>query len=60
MQKKIINYEQTRVIALTKKERKKEKHIEMKKFATYVKGHLVLMMIKIIKLGIIVILQEDI
>ena len=36
---------------------KKEKHIEIKKFATYVKEHLVLMMIK---LKFIVIIQEDI
>ena len=41
-------------------QRKKEKHIEIKKFATYVKEYLVLMMINIIKLRIIVIIQEDI
>ena len=40
-------------------QRKKEKHIEIKKFATYVKEHLVLMMKNIIKLRIIVIIQED-
>ena len=52
---KIINYEQTKIIVLAKKERKKErKHIEIKEFATYVKEHLVLMMINIIKLRIIV------
>ena len=54
---KIINYEQPKIIAPT---RNKEKHIEIKKFATYVKEHLVLMMINIIKLRIIVIIQEDI
>ena len=41
-------------------QRKKEKHIEIKKFATYVKEDLVLMMINIIKLWIIVIIHKDI
>ena len=54
---KIINYEQAKIIALL--QRKKEKHTEIEKFATYVKEHLVLMM-DITKLRITVILQEDI
>ena len=54
---KIINYEQQKLLLL---QRNKEKHIEIKKFSTYVKEHLALMMINIIKLRIIVITQEDI
>ena len=54
---KIINCEQAKIIAPTKKERKAHK---IKKFAAYVKEHLVLMMINITKLRINVIIQEDI
>ena len=52
---KIINYEQVKIIAPTKRERKTHRD---QKFATHVKGHLVSMMINIIKLRIIVIIQE--
>ena len=41
-------------------QRKKERHKEIKKSTTYAKEHLVLMMINIIKLKIIVIIEEDI